>query len=331
MISLNFRLSETINFESIVRSYCDSQFNNTTYGEIEESIQLLSRNRIEIINAHKVKSNPTQIETLIKKTIQYLGILNVLAQTFVIGKGKNQLDISFIWYDSITNEKKISSIFLLERLSMLYNLGVMYGVLGLHKCSSSNPNWKDAKKIFEKASWVFLEIKSEITNISATQITTDLFDFNITLLHFLMLAQAQICGYEIARIGKASNYALSIVTNQVSAFYGKCLGCLSNTQLPKDKLFKPLIASLFYGEHLYDAFSYFYAAESINEDKNKAVNQFGFCVLYGRKLLESLMQIQNTYAKDLPPEIKKELDSQIETFTKIKNKYEEENNKIYFC
>ena len=37
------------------------------------------------------------------------------------------MDVKFVWYDSYTKEKKVTTNGATERLAMLYNLGVIYG------------------------------------------------------------------------------------------------------------------------------------------------------------------------------------------------------------
>ena len=113
MISLNFRHSDPVDIPKVIKVYCDNQYNPNTFPEIEGPIKMLHQGRCEIINAHNVKTNQNQMESLIKKTIEYLGLLSIVSQSFVFGKESGQVNICFTWYDSITKEKKASPVILL--------------------------------------------------------------------------------------------------------------------------------------------------------------------------------------------------------------------------
>jgi len=97
--------------------------------------------------------------------------------------------MDFAWKDTLTGDFFYSNNMNLEYYSNLYNLGVVYSLLGratdIMNSDLEESKHKDAIKYFQHAAFIFDKIKQEIANnLSAKEISPDLLENNLTFVHY---------------------------------------------------------------------------------------------------------------------------------------------------
>lgn len=111
--------------------------------------------------------------------------------------------MEFAWKDTLHGDYFYSNNMHLEYYSVLYNLGVIYSLMGrgvdIMSPDCEEAKHKDAIKCFQYAAWIFDKIKAEITNnLTHKEISPDLSENNLTFNSSLCLAYAQIYVLELA-------------------------------------------------------------------------------------------------------------------------------------
>ena len=100
--------------------------------------------------------------------------------------------MEFSWKDTITGDFFYSSNMNLEYFSVLYNLGVIYSLMG-RSVNIMDPDLEEAKhkeaiKFFQYAAWIFDKIRAEIGNcLPNKEISPDLSENNLTYVSFSLL------------------------------------------------------------------------------------------------------------------------------------------------
>jgi len=95
--------------------------------------------------------------------------------------------MDFSWKDTLTGDFYNSNNMNLEYYSVLYNLGILYSLMG--RCVNiADPELEEAKhkeaiKNFQYAAWIFDKIKQEISNnLSNKEISAYLSNNNLTFV-----------------------------------------------------------------------------------------------------------------------------------------------------
>ncbi len=92
--------------------------------------------------------------------------------------------MEFGWKDTFSRDYIYSNNMNLEYYAVLYNLGVIYSLLG-RACDLMDPDLEESKlkegiKEFQYAAWIFDKIKQEVpNNIPAKQVSPDLSENNL--------------------------------------------------------------------------------------------------------------------------------------------------------
>lgn len=68
---------------------------------------------------------------------------------------------------------------------------------------------KEASKLFQQAAWSFEHLRTLVSNLSPTEVSTDFTSENLGMLSNLMLAQAQYLFYRKALEAKMKSATLS--------------------------------------------------------------------------------------------------------------------------
>ena len=80
---------------------------------------------------------------------------------------------------------------------------------------------KEASKLFQQAAWVFEHIRTLVTNLNPTEVSTDFTSENLGMLSNLMLAQAQYLFYKKASDAGMKAPVLAKIATQVSEYFKK--------------------------------------------------------------------------------------------------------------
>lgn len=80
---------------------------------------------------------------------------------------------------------------------------------------------KDASKLFQQAAWVFEHLRTLVTNLNPTEVSSDFTSESLGMLSNLMLAQAQYLFYKKASDAGMKAPVLAKIATQVSEYFKK--------------------------------------------------------------------------------------------------------------
>lgn len=108
--------------------------------------------------------------------ITYLNMLSLLKSKINFGKDEYSLAVEFSWKDVLKNENYNSYNVNLEYYSALFNLGVLYNLMGKFFIGANDDaKLKEGIKYFQYAAWVFDKVKQEIPGfVPSKEIQPDL-------------------------------------------------------------------------------------------------------------------------------------------------------------
>jgi len=162
-------------------------------------LQRLQVLRKELANISHIGDNATLVKKVEEEIKEYLSMWNCILRCFTFGEDKESVNVCFEWYDAYTNDKRKSSNPIIERIGMLYNLGVVYNQIGVNLVNSPEDKIKEAANIFLTAAWIFDRIKLDLVNLQIKELSSDLSESSLSMCSYLMKAQAQSCAYERVR------------------------------------------------------------------------------------------------------------------------------------
>lgn len=177
------------------------------------SLQRLTTGRTRMLSATAPE------EHMFDYLTSYLQMLVAVEPRFPMGENK-EVQVSFTWSDSFKPAKKITQMSPdFERASVMFNLGALESHAGMSQDRGQEDGLKRAQKHFSNAAGIFLYLRDDLRNKITGPVTADLSQEGLSMLYYLMLAQAQACFYEQALKKKLKSRLLSKLAAQASDWY----------------------------------------------------------------------------------------------------------------
>jgi len=119
------------------------------------------------------------------------------------------------WYDSFTRQKKVAMCPIFDSTSSLYNYAVACSRIACYM-DLAGDGIKEASKLFQQAAWTFEHLRTLVTNLHPSEMSTDFTGESLGMLTNLMLAQAQYLFYRKALDAGMKAGVLAKIAMQVS-------------------------------------------------------------------------------------------------------------------
>jgi bifunctional DNase/RNase len=188
---------------------------------LKPTLSQLQTIRDSLIQVAKFYNDSKTLEKVIADSKVYLSIWNSICQNFVFGKDKDNVNISFTWYDTYTNERRITVQPIEERLSILFNLGTLYNWVGVKLVNETGDRFKEANNCFLTASWIFDKVRIEVTSHKIFSAGIDLTEQNLAMYIHISNAQAIYCSQEKVKLTMPDKYGLlAKLSKQAANCYG---------------------------------------------------------------------------------------------------------------
>ena len=160
------------------------------YGNFEKVYQFInsiSNTRSVISNLNTIGKTTDSLKAAKNNLVLYLQMIHSLKSKFNFGSEDFSIRIEFSWKDSLLGDFSYSNNINLDYYSTLYNLGVVYGLLGqsanIRDPDLNETSLKEAIKHFQYAGWLFDKIRNEVlSSLSSKEITPDLAKDNLTFV-----------------------------------------------------------------------------------------------------------------------------------------------------
>ena len=284
-----FRIGCDSKIKESLRKYIQDKFSLETYNQCEEFVNEFyqTRNMVGFMNNNQ--TSPEQIKTMISNCYTYLKTLDILNQKIKIGNSYNELQINFSWREASCGKETSSKNIYYEICSVEFNIAISFCLLGYLDFKSEDPEkLKESMKNFERASYIFNEVK----NIAKTNLGTEnIPDFSESFLNCCndyALGLSQICVLKIALNKNLSKGLISKLSMGVHNLINQCM-FYSITSFSCDKTLPNFLRNYF------EAKAYIYKKDFLLIDYEKYAQGLGNILGYSNLALSKL----NVCVKDI--------------------------------
>ena len=284
-----FRIGCDSKIKESLRKYIQDKFSLETYNQCEEFVNEFyqTRNMVGFMNNNQ--TSPEQIKTMISNCYTYLKTLDLLNQKIKIGSSYNELQINFSWREASCGKETSSKNIYYEICSVEFNIAISFCLLGYLDFKSEDPEkLKESMKNFERASYIFNEVK----NIAKTNLGTEnIPDFSESFLNCCndyALGLSQICVLKIALNKNLSKGLISKLSMGVHNLINQCM-FYSITSFSCDKTLPNFLRNYF------EAKAYIYKKDFLLIDYEKYAQGLGNILGYSNLALSKL----NVCVKDI--------------------------------
>lgn len=167
MLIEKYKISKSIEFEKVLKSYILKNYDINSYSSVEPFILEMQQNRNVIINLNDIDKKYDSLKKHKEIIVQYLTMLNQLKTKVSFGKDSFSLKVEFSWKDVLKNDFYGSYNVNMEYYSNLFNLAVIYYNLGysINPAVEEESKVKEGIKYFQHAAWLFDSIKNEFPSM----------------------------------------------------------------------------------------------------------------------------------------------------------------------
>ena len=167
MINLKrFKKGKDLDIINSFQNFC--QYNNLNYESFSSDIEEL-HNYKKLVNKQNQSYDTTELNKNITYNLTYIEILSKINDSIKIGNENGKWNIEFVWTNITTGNVDSYSDYYYEICSVKYNIGINFCLLGFIYLNSKDENeLKFSKQSFEKAAFVFDEIKNLSSNIQCS-------------------------------------------------------------------------------------------------------------------------------------------------------------------
>ena len=284
-----FRIGCDSKIKESLRKYIQDKFSLETYNQCEEFVNEFYQTRNMVGFMSNNQTSPEQIKTMISNCYTYLKTLDILNQKIKIGNSYNELQINFSWREASCGKETSSKNIYYEICSVEFNIAISYCLLGYLDFKSEDPEkLKESMKNFERASYIFNEVK----NIAKTNLGTEnIPDFSESFLNCCndyALGLSQICVLKIALNKNLSKGLISKLSMGVHNLINQCM-FYSITSFSCDKTLPNFLRNYF------EAKAYIYKKDFLLIDYEKYAQGLGNILGYSNLALSKL----NVCVKDI--------------------------------
>ena len=284
-----FRIGCDSKIKESLRKYIQDKFSLETYNQCEEFVNEFYQTRNMVGFMSNNQTSPEQIKTMISNCYTYLKTLDILNQKIKIGNSYNELQINFSWREASCGKETSSKNIYYEICSVEFNIAISFCLLGYLDFKSEDPEkLKESMKNFERASYIFNEVK----NIAKTNLGTEnIPDFSESFLNCCndyALGLSQICVLKIALNKNLSKGLISKLSMGVHNLINQCM-FYSITSFSCDKTLPNFLRNYF------EAKAYIYKKDFLLIDYEKYAQGLGNILGYSNLALSKL----NVCVKDI--------------------------------
>jgi hypothetical protein len=147
MISPDFRNTEVPLLFDSYKLYITQNHGDSLWKDLEMEFQRVHALRKEVVQVVAHRSDPDQLRKFKESFLELYKTQTLFNKYFTFGNQKNQVNITHVWYDSFTRQKKLSMSPTLDAISCLYNYGVCCSRIGAYM-DLSGDGIKEASKMF---------------------------------------------------------------------------------------------------------------------------------------------------------------------------------------
>ena len=247
------------------------------------------------------------------------------------------MNLTHVWFDSFTKQKKLSMSPTLDALSSLFN----YAVACARIVSSPSPQWqacymdlsgdgiKEASKLFQQAAWTFEHLRSLSTNLNPSEVSVDFTAESLGMLSNLMLAQAQYLFYKKALDAGMKPGVLAKIAMQVAEYFRKAYE-LSQTNAALKTYDSGKFANVqLYHSIYFKAMAYFVLAQEQYKRVDEQANGMGLAVGYFKAVIAQLDEAKKVVGL-IPSNYQDNFNAKYSDIAALRDKAVKDNKSIYF-
>lgn len=266
MLTINYRVTQAVPLYETLESYIVKYHGPNEFKSVQSAVKALHECRTEISQL-TCYDDPILLQKYNKILIDYYVGMSFLSTKFKFGDDSESIDITWVWQDSLTGEKKFTNKDLsLELNSVLYNLGAVINNMGTHT-PIEGENIKTISQKFQESAWIFDHLKESSKSLSPSTRSHDFSVENLLFLSTLQLAQSQYCFFKKADNAKMSAAMMAKITNQLKTFFEDTERYARSSPVLKKGTYLPTIA--FYKSY-YQALAFYHKGMEAKDDvKNK--------------------------------------------------------------
>ncbi|KAH9410406.1 Rhophilin, Rho GTPase binding protein [Tyrophagus putrescentiae] len=296
----------------------------TQYSNVDEktkeSLETLNRMRNNVTNKTMDTRQEHSLETLEKYYDQISWLHSKLPQA----------DVPFKWRDSFEKGGLFSSGSLTvsnigyEKVSVLFNIGALMSNLGAYQGkegASNDTSLKNAIKHFQGAAGIFLALKHTSCSTAGTnELTFDLQTDVLTLLQYIMLAQAQEAFFYKASNDKMKEMSIARIAAQCEEFYAEVHKQILNINTTNKTNIPEWVDVFVLKQHAYQGVAEYYQALVAQQKK-----EFGEQICRLTKAIEYLKAAEGKVAIPLTTKFKEIINKATQSLEEVKR----DNDFIY--
>lgn len=330
MLGLPSRKGEKVNLFDPLMKNINERFGPQVAEMLKPTLAQLQALRDDLIQPTKFCSDQKMLERIIAGSKTYLSIWNSICQNFVFGSDKDNINVSFTWYDTYTGERRVSLQPADEYLAVLYNLGTLCNEMGVQLVNTAGDRFKEANNCFLTASWVFEKVRVEVVSRKIFSAGTDYTEQNLAMYVHLMNAQALYSTHEKVKLSMPDKYnLLAKLSKQTAVCYG--YACKYSTSQPISQYASPKGFSnvLQVNERMYTAQAHYWACmdqqakcESTGVGMGKAIAN----IMKANEVMEHLKGLE----KNMNPIMTTQYKTLKDLYQKTQDFLVKKNNRVHF-
>ena len=284
-----FRIGCESSIKESMKQYIITNFSNAAFKQCENFVNEFyqTRNMVGFMNSNQ--TSPDKINNMISNCFKYLKSLEILNDKIKIGSESNCLQIKFSWKEASCNKETSSFNIYYEICSVKFNIAIAYCLLAYLDFKTDNQDLlKESMKNFERASYLFKEIKKTAKGYLAKENIPDFSESFLNCCSDYALSLAQICVLKIAELKNLSKALMAKLSMGTYTLLDQCMN-YSITAFSCDKTLPKFLRSYF------EAKAYIYKKDFLLIDYDKYAKGLGDILGYTQLGLQKL----NECAKDL--------------------------------
>ena len=169
-----FRKGKDIDMIDSFKKYCTA--NNINYSSFDSKIEEINKLKKKV-NKLIYSNEISDLNNQVNDCLLYINLLTQINQSIKFGNEKKMWELKFRWTNATTGSSDISSNLNFEICSVKYNIGICFAFVGYKYLYSKNEEeLKISKQYFEKAAYIFDELKTQsqlIPNLNITDFSKD--------------------------------------------------------------------------------------------------------------------------------------------------------------
>lgn len=278
-----FRIAQNSDsLKDAFRKYINHNYTNLVFDNTSNFINEFIQTRNMVGSFNPKEATEEKLKLMITNCLTYIKVIEKLIKRVKLGRDSDSLSLKFYWKEVTTGKETSSYNVNYEICSVKFNLAICFSLLGFSKVKSTNAELlKESVKNFEKAAYLFNEIKVTVTSKGlAKENIPDFYDSYLESCYNYSLGMAQICVYTISKIKAFSSELRAKLAMGASDIFTKIVNSSLSNNLDKSLV-------IFYSTY-YRAVAYDEARLTEMEEFDKFGKGIGKALGYSSLVLEEL-------------------------------------------